>query len=217
MRKGFTLIELLVVIAIIAILAAILFPVFAKAREKARQTSCLSNLKQMGLAAVAYAQDYDGTWLRSNNGAAALPAAQPDNFNGNLWRFPIQPYVKNWQMFVCPSSTVGDMSTSATQGIGAYSYNTNLNSVAESTIKYPSQLAAFADGYHWNMGTGWTMAYANCCQQPSCLPGYLYKARHNEGSNVAFADGHAKWMAASSIVGMINTGANNTLWLPAAP
>jgi len=61
-RHGFTLIELLVVIAIIAILAAILFPVFAKAREKARQSSCLSNLKQLGLACLSYAQDYDERW-----------------------------------------------------------------------------------------------------------------------------------------------------------
>jgi len=70
MRRGFTLIELLVVIAIIAILAAILFPVFARAREKARQASCLSNLKQLGLADLMYAQDYDERYVYH-----ALPAA----------------------------------------------------------------------------------------------------------------------------------------------
>lgn len=98
MRKGFTLIELLVVIAIIAILAAILFPVFARAREKARQTSCLSNMKQIGLGIMMYANDYDET---------LPPFLMP--YGGNwaargLGYFDlIQPYVQNVQVYQCPS------------------------------------------------------------------------------------------------------------------
>jgi prepilin-type N-terminal cleavage/methylation domain-containing protein/prepilin-type processing-associated H-X9-DG protein len=98
-KRVFTLIELLVVIAIIAILAAILFPVFAQAREKARQTSCLSNEKQMGLGLMMYVQDYDETF----------PAAyyyNNDNSSANgytHWSGAIQPYIKNLGIFVCPS------------------------------------------------------------------------------------------------------------------
>ncbi|MGC4043838.1 MAG: DUF1559 domain-containing protein [Armatimonas sp.] len=91
-HRAFTLIELLVVIAIIAILAAILFPVFAQAREKARQTSCLSNSKQMGLSILMYVQDYDETF----------PMGVPDDWN-NAWPVAVQPYCKNLQMFRCPS------------------------------------------------------------------------------------------------------------------
>jgi len=99
-RRGFTLIELLVVIAIIAILAAILFPVFARAREKARQTSCLSNVKQLGLGIQMYAQDYDemivsGVYDYNNSGTW--------NTGDYSWRDAILPYVKNAQIFVCPS------------------------------------------------------------------------------------------------------------------
>jgi prepilin-type N-terminal cleavage/methylation domain-containing protein/prepilin-type processing-associated H-X9-DG protein len=97
-RAAFTLIELLVVIAIIAILAAILFPVFAQAREKARQASCLSNLKQMGLGLMQYVQDYDETTPLSWYGV--------NNDNCYSWRGAMYPYVKNDQVYFCPSHTL---------------------------------------------------------------------------------------------------------------
>ena len=105
-RSAFTLIELLVVIAIIAILAAILFPVFAQAREKARAISCLSNLKQLGMAYIMYVQDYDETFPRRDNGDPPGANSQPNsdpvpgNSNGLVY-----PYYKNFAMLTCPSET----------------------------------------------------------------------------------------------------------------
>lgn len=99
-RSAFTLIELLVVIAIISILAAILFPVFAQAREKARQTTCLSNEKQIGLAILQYVQDYDETMPFGGWN----PIKAPDNTDSCYsWRYTVQPYVKNAGVFLCPS------------------------------------------------------------------------------------------------------------------
>src|SRR5438093_7190091 len=101
-QQGFTLIELLVVIAIIAILAAILFPVFARARENARRSSCLSNLKQIGLGIMQYTQDYDEqfpkAWRGSGNGGS-------DATDKSKWMDMIFPYVKSEQIFNCPSMT----------------------------------------------------------------------------------------------------------------
>ena len=109
--RGFTLIELLVVIAIIAILAAILFPVFAQAREKARAISCLSNEKQMGLGLIQYSQDNDEqvvpSWTGALYTATATPTALPGNVNfpgTGRWMDVIQPYVKNTQIFTDPDS-----------------------------------------------------------------------------------------------------------------
>jgi prepilin-type N-terminal cleavage/methylation domain-containing protein/prepilin-type processing-associated H-X9-DG protein len=107
-KSAFTLIELLVVIAIIAILAAILFPVFAQAREKARQASCISNLKQLTLGFVMYAQDYDETfptwdWAVNYNGGSG----SPNNNGTTLWCNAIFPYVKNTGVYNCPSDALG--------------------------------------------------------------------------------------------------------------
>ena len=218
-RRGFTLIELLVVIAIIAILAAILFPVFARAREKARQASCESNLKQLGLAALMYAQDYDEsvpcTWPQ------CWPAANRQNQPGGAWWSAlIQPYVKNTQMFTCPSQATGggnvhcfDPACIGNGGIdfGAsgitYGFNENMAHPGQAGLKMaawqsPAQLYMVGDcrcTVVWGTDTNGIVervAFANDTQGLSCAatPAFTSSmARHNDGSNICFADGHVKW------------------------
>ena len=101
-QKGFTLIELLVVIAIIALLAAILFPVFARARENARRASCQSNLKQIGLGIAQYSQDYDERMPSTAMGGTSSGSTYA---GGSSWQVLLQPYVKSYQIFACPSNT----------------------------------------------------------------------------------------------------------------
>jgi prepilin-type N-terminal cleavage/methylation domain-containing protein/prepilin-type processing-associated H-X9-DG protein len=138
-RKAFTLIELLVVIAIIAILAAILFPVFATAREKARQTTCASNLKQLGLGYVQYTQDYDerapgGIFLTNGIFQAVVPAG------GYIsWLFQLDPYIKSRGVYSCPS----DPTTPATTSNFVLSYAINNNLGWTAATSPPAQLSQF--------------------------------------------------------------------------
>jgi prepilin-type N-terminal cleavage/methylation domain-containing protein len=119
-RKGFTLIELLVVIAIIAILAAILFPVFAKVREKARAISCLSNMKQFGLAFTQYSQDNDE---KDPNG---VNYSYP---GGNGWAGQLYPYVKSAKVYFCPDDTGTQSAT-----FSSYAYNSNNTAPTGATV-----------------------------------------------------------------------------------
>lgn len=122
-RKGFTLIELLVVIAIIAILAAILFPVFASAREKARQTTCSSNLRQLGLGFIQYEQDYDEL-LPGGGGSQNIVAV-----SGEAWASQIYPYEKSTGVFLCPDDITN---SGAPQGT-SYAFNENLGAAQSSS------------------------------------------------------------------------------------
>jgi prepilin-type N-terminal cleavage/methylation domain-containing protein/prepilin-type processing-associated H-X9-DG protein len=150
-RKGFTLIELLVVIAIIAILAAILFPVFAKAREKARQSTCQSNVKEIGIAFNMYSQDYDETYPLQWSGYAtydggignwsvAQPAGQTN------WAYCVVSYIKGNKLFCCP--TAGDA-----QNQISYQANYRVLGQAEASITKPADTVLLLDA---NADTGGT-------------------------------------------------------------
>ena len=197
-KRGFTLIELLVVIAIIAILAAILFPVFARAREKARQTSCLSNCKQMGLAVMMYCQDYDETYP-----ALQMPLAEPFTYNGfshhnMLWYMAIEPYHRNVQVFNCPSSEVtwrGQYTGNTRYGVNAeltYYWQTSRVPATMAEVRIPAETIVIADS-DWTRSTndyGWSNSWA--LRRTPHVSRFI-PARHNDGANITYADGHAKW------------------------
>ncbi len=214
MRKsGFTLIELLVVIAIIAILAAILFPVFARAREKARQTSCLSNIKELSLGCLMYAQDYDEIMV---NSALWEPY---DNGNGPLhwWEDMIFPYTKNAQIYLCPS---GDHTGIWYPQANCAAYSPPLTdydvcdwTVGQPLAKYvaPSSTLLIMDAHVsceiWGAGAtdlspgdqAWLVSTlgVNAGEGPPANPPIVYQP-HNDGFNTSFMDGHAKWLQHST-------------------
>ncbi|MFP4250920.1 MAG: DUF1559 domain-containing protein [Armatimonadota bacterium] len=194
-RRGFTLIELLVVIAIIAILAAILFPVFARAREKARQTSCLSNLKQLGLGFMMYAQDYDEILpaVRADHKDSFLYPDGQQMQNRGPWYITVYPYVNNIQVYDCPSTAFKWNGRWTHPFDYAYNERVSRQPLAEFTAPAETLIVVDASGYEeysqWG-GYGWRVREVHL--GPSSNIAYI-DPRHNEGANIAFADGHAKW------------------------
>ncbi|MGM0494536.1 MAG: DUF1559 domain-containing protein [Armatimonadota bacterium] len=206
-RDGFTLIELLVVIAIIAILAAILFPVFARAREKARQTSCLSNLKQIMLGTLMYTQDYDERTPPHGYFAPDPPLAPRYNDSrGAYWDWPvlIEPYTMNREIYECPSYP----STGATHSSGtehpypvSYTVPRRFSGIKMARVERPAEKIYHMDKL--NSTSIWTNNITSAqgreewwwTEDPDgdhpypCYVGHW----HNEGANYSHFDGHAKW------------------------
>ncbi len=194
MRKGFTLIELLVVIAIIAILAAILFPVFARAREKARQTSCLSNIKQIALAMQMYKQDYDERWM---------PYFRDEGGTRLFLNDFLVPYVKNQQIFQCPSITpwTAGASSCYLTWMGGYASSSQVNGVADSQIARPAECIVVADcGCHRidDACRAENVRTSNGLQNTCGVAYGALTGRHNGMANCGFADGHAKALGKST-------------------
>jgi prepilin-type N-terminal cleavage/methylation domain-containing protein/prepilin-type processing-associated H-X9-DG protein len=214
--KGFTLIELLVVIAIIAILAAILFPVFARAREAARASACKSNLKQISMGMLMYAQDFDETtghtWINDPTGTITS------------WKFYLQPYIKNLEVMKCPSS--GIKGTGFFSNYGMY---TGIARQSLAIIRSPAETVMFCDAGRMNVAIGngndpdtwqenassdWEVAYCRrfntttVGQQGEWSNGNGPRrplGRHNLLVNVAFFDGHVKAMNAKQLIGPLTS------------
>ncbi len=221
-RLGFTLIELLVVIAIIAILAAILFPVFAQAREKARSTACLSNLKQVGMATRMYSQDYD---------EVLVPNYLYSSTSTYAWWFDLlQPYVKNRDVFVCPNWSSVDVYATAPGApkqtvkwsyggnnwhwwpngekndpdllgpMGVNRVGLNINA-SEASVQFPANTLYLMDAVSQEI---WSPPQHDYCNdgkgfdKPTNFKRYPARGfvhfRHSEGFNAVFVDGHAKWL-----------------------
>lgn len=227
-RKAFTLIELLVVIAIIAILASILFPVFARARENARRSSCQSNQKQLALGMLQYLQDYDSRFP-GLTGSVALNSndiSGPGVVNDGMWGNKIYPYVKSMQLYKCPSAksayalfpstyamnamiacgAVGGQYTQWGPLCGGYGVN-------ESIVDKPAQtimLLEEASGYDQattSSGQKWLGTYTAYQLDGDYISGYGFNGQsygneapyfrqiHLQGENMAFVDGHVKWIS----------------------
>ena len=217
-KRGFTLIELLVVIAIIAILAAILFPVFARARENARRTSCLSNMRQLGMGFMQYGQDYD----------EQLPFSKGDS----PWTVALYPYIKSQQLLRCPSDARTDWAENLTDlaaplsvGKRRTSYTANGyfvpgeakpehggNFANFASVQAPASVIFLAEGAEvltpantpWNQiyfhshlwGNGASNSRWDDTEQK---PLDIVTDRHLGGFNAAYADGHAKFARWSQV------------------
>jgi prepilin-type N-terminal cleavage/methylation domain-containing protein/prepilin-type processing-associated H-X9-DG protein len=295
-KRGFTLIELLVVIAIIALLAAILFPVFIRVRENARRTACASNMKQIAMGFMQYKQDSDGRFPQAwdiipgvtFDTVGSQLVKSPPNFDPVIWPAKIEPYTKSRQIYSCPDftqnhrspclansgtmaaiwksgdATVGSPVSTAYQGASqtAYGYNVqflgggqfnSLNTcqhvmrptatncftcgigAPEPAIIKPSETIELTENTWSNAGNTGGGAFADiltsfdilgdsfwCTSTGTSSPGNNFDTRHNEGMNVAFVDGHVKWLKRDVILYRPFSGAgcnsmvgfeNDTKWL----
>lgn len=200
-RAGFTLIELLVVIAIIAILASILFPVFARAREKARGTSCASNLRNIAMALVQYVQDNDEKFLPGRytdyDWTGTLKA-------GGTGPAPLDAYLKNKQVQPCPS----DYSRPLPNGVRlptsyAWSSGGKLGDKALSSIQFPGQVVTFNEIWAFHMAK-----YSICYDEPSGQWVRCLALQTGNWANLAFVDGHVKYTLSTGT----NTNPNSHDW-----
>jgi prepilin-type N-terminal cleavage/methylation domain-containing protein/prepilin-type processing-associated H-X9-DG protein len=235
-NKAFTLIELLVVVAILSSLAAILFPVFARARENARRASCLSNLKQIALGSMQYVQDNDGHYPPSfprscDDPDSTCPILDADvsKLSGmyrvvigstnhyQTWMDVIYPYVKSTQVFICPSATADKTATSYGYNIAISGYSdyyirfssasgSKYTPITESAIVRPSRVIIFMDN---NSIYNLTSAPWNMHGAPISV------APHLEGGNAAYVDGHVKWRPKAVLAAVPANDGNNCN--PAAP
>jgi prepilin-type N-terminal cleavage/methylation domain-containing protein/prepilin-type processing-associated H-X9-DG protein len=224
-KSGFTLIELLVVIAIIAILAAILFPVFARARENARRAGCQSNLKQISLGMMQYTQDYDEKfpgYYTDLNDSNSYTFSDPVVANSDKgWTEMLQPYLKSTQILQCPSeSTPPPVVTSNGLGFSDYFMNANVGGrrvgidleqptaggATLAQLQAPALTVMNGDGGAYNSENqmaNWPYDAAD--------PG-MYR-RHLGGNNFAFCDGHVKWFRPEKITTSPASAGNPTFSL----
>lgn len=224
-KTGFTLIELLVVISIISILAAILFPVFARARENARRTSCLSNLKQIGLGFRMYTQDYDGRYpygyALNYDGENRKPIVDTDSSRpsgrftvtgypsgeamGKLktWMDLIYPYVKSVGIFVCPSADASDRT------MPSYGYNQAFGSLGSDSFWYLSDASRYwlpvLESEVQRPSEVAVVVDYNRRESPRAAPNHMTNLTyyrpipHLDGGNRVYVDGHAKWLPRGKI------------------
>lgn len=228
-KHGFTLIELLVVIAVIALLAAILFPVFARARDNARRGTCISNIKQVGLGVLQYTQDYDERYPPLVTGwPTNTPGADGKIYwdQAHFWEQIIFPYVKSHQIFFCPSSpnrmdspqeagTVDQLSNVLN---GNYGYSGQYSQVKMSIVTQPASkymlmewgiyeveayYAVNPTGSYYLPGVG--KQGLSCSTVMANFKNDCENGRHFEGSTIGYADGHVKWLKTSNILSQART------------
>lgn len=226
-RKGFTLIELLVVVAIIGILAAILFPVFARARENARRASCMSNLRQLGLAMIQYSQDFDEKLTPESNAGANITLPTGNTAWTALWFHMLYPYMKNIQIMNCPSESKPVWTDGTYTGNVPYGYNylgasnanwcgaegcgvnlgpTNKAGASLASIEDTSGTIMITDSKYYLVAVDGYRRQINADGSGGC-PDSVRRcaaARHLGTIGTLFVDGHVKAMQWQTILGTLN-------------